>query len=140
MKGLPMALSPRAIGVIFGVVITVVIILINSLVIWALSKGFKLKKKKYVTALTAAAAIGAVNFLTGMVIPSSLSSTLTTLIELILVFAISSAAMKLFYRLQAKKSLLFGGILTAAWLVITLIVGMITALLFVLAMHSSPNW
>ncbi len=145
-------LTIGAIGIILATVLFIVGVLYNSLILWLVSKIFKLKDTKFRTAFLAALIAAAVNFAVSLVLRLG-SGTLTggmattggmiatgLLIGLAGVTATyvvnSLTAMKL-YKLEAGKSFLVGFVWTVISFAVAFVVGIIISVIFAAVLMGS---
>jgi hypothetical protein len=125
----PMLTGWASVAASAGVI--VVMILINTLLLWGISKAFKLKRNSFVTAILAAISIGIVNLLIGLM-QNPASIVLKLILGLVLTFIINTIAIKLFYKLKIESAMIIGATLTFATIAVSMILGIIITLAAVL--------
>ncbi len=127
--------------ILINLLSTIIFIPINALILWAVIKlMFKLKDKKFLTALKTAAAAAAALFVVqqilgafSRVVTASLQSPATVLATAAMIFAITisvtiavnSYAIKLFYKEKTSKAFLVGTVWSIVTWIISLTIGVI---------------
>ncbi len=121
--------------IIVNLISTIIFIPINALILWAITKLFKLSNSKFLTALKTAAAAGLVLFIVQQIIgalskafitPTAGAGILVAAAVLIfavtiaITIAVNSYAVKLVYKEKTGKAFLAG----AVWSVATWIIGL----------------
>ncbi len=145
-------LALGAIGIALTAVLFIVGVLYNSLILWLVSKIFKLKDTKFKTAFLAALVAAAVNFVVSFAfklgiggVASGMATTggiiaigfLSLLIQTAATYVVNSlTAMKL-YKLEAGKSFLVGLVWTVISFAVAFVVGIIISVIFVAVLMGS---
>lgn len=149
----PSLLAFGAIGVVLTAVLFFIVgILYNSLILWVVSKIFKLRDTKFKTAFLAALVAAAVNFVVllvlrfgtggvagGMATTGGMIATglLSLLIQVTANYVVNSLTAMKFYKLGAGKSFLVGLVWTVISFAVAFVVGIIISLIFVAVLMGS---
>lgn len=151
-------LAVGAAGIIIFLIISVIVVLLNSLILWLITKLFKLHEKKFRIAFLAALAAYVINFVVGFVprwllkaiaisseAPETrlLANSLKLLLGIALTLAVNWLVIKKFYKLETGKSFLVGLVWTVATIVVSfivwLIIGAIILAVLLATLPASPG-
>ncbi len=152
-------LAVGGIGIVILAVLFLIGVLYNSLILWLVSKIFKLHSTKFKTAFLAALVAGAINFVVGVVLQllvggatrgaaaategAALAAGLLNMaLGWAATFVVNSLTAKKFYKLETGKSFLIGLVWTVAAIIVGFIVGLIIGailLVIILATGTLPT-
>ncbi len=131
---------PELSQILISLIATLIFIPINALILWALTKLFKLSNRKFLTALKTAAVAAAILFVAqqilGLISNAAITETagaglilgigmLLFIITIIITIVVNSYAVKEFYKEKIGKAFLVGAVWSVATGIIGLIIGAI---------------
>lgn len=135
-------LAIGGIGIVILVIMFLIGVLYNSVILWIVSKLFKLRNTKFKTAFLAALVAGAISFVIGIVLQLLIGGAargaaaaatgaavaaglLNMVLSLAATFTVNSLTAKKFYKLETGKSFLVGLVWTVAAIIVGFIVGLV---------------
>ena len=131
-----MLLAAGAVGLVILLAVLIVSVLYNALIVWVVSKLFKLEDKTFKTALLAAVIAGVINFVINLGLQFGLKG-FAVLVGLVTTYIVNSLTLKKLYKLELGKSYVVGLVWSAISFAVAFIVGIIIVVVIMAALAGS---